>query len=223
MTQAILGSFLAVLLSLGFAAVGEALLARRSLDLPGWNESFLIGSGTCAALIFPLSLAIPRHALEVELVLMALAVAWDRRSAAPASGTVFGAGRGAHPLERRRPPRHGADPVAVVLLAAIVSIVLLVRRLQPPRRTHVGQRAGLGHEAQQPLHRAASAAGVVPGGGATTPGSWPIPLHLVLEAVLEAPWGRLPLRPPRSSILPCLYASMLVGTYAAARTQCSRR
>lgn len=59
------------LLAVGFAAVGETVLRRRSSDLWSWNESFLVGLGVCAALVFPLSLALPGQALNGILVVLA--------------------------------------------------------------------------------------------------------------------------------------------------------
>ncbi|HYX19498.1 MAG TPA: hypothetical protein VFA98_01475 [Thermoanaerobaculia bacterium] len=57
-------------LAVGFAAVGEAILRRRSRDLVSGNESFLVGMAVCGAGLLPLSLLFPRSALRVELALM---------------------------------------------------------------------------------------------------------------------------------------------------------
>ncbi|HEY1433908.1 MAG TPA: hypothetical protein VGG65_00955, partial [Thermoanaerobaculia bacterium] len=58
------------LLAAAFAAVGETTLRRHSRDLVGWNESFQIGMGICAAALFPLSLVLPHGALRAELGLL---------------------------------------------------------------------------------------------------------------------------------------------------------
>jgi hypothetical protein len=60
-----------LILAVGFTAVGETVLGRRSRDLRAWNESFLAGAGICAAALFPLSLLLPRSALRAELALIA--------------------------------------------------------------------------------------------------------------------------------------------------------
>ncbi len=222
MIAAILGSLLAVALSLGLAAVGEALLARSSTDLPGWNESFLIGSGASAALIFPLSIAIPRHALDAELILLGLAIVF-----------ALAARRRLRRSARRRDEASGApwsgdlrtmadDPVAVVLLAAILSVVLFFGILN--------LRAGHSWDSVQVW--AAKAQLLFDDGG--LPREW-FPEESYDSRLLaypnyisffEAAFSRLRggfdydrLKP----IFFCLYASMLLGTYAAARTQCSRR
>lgn len=64
----------AVLLACGFASAGELLLARRSRDVFSWNESFLVGMGAAASLLFPLSLLLPSSALVATLFLLALAL-----------------------------------------------------------------------------------------------------------------------------------------------------
>ena len=45
---------------------------RRRL---GWNESFLVGAGTCAAALFPISLLWPRRALDLLMILVGLCLA----------------------------------------------------------------------------------------------------------------------------------------------------
>ena len=66
---------LTVLLAGGFAAVGEVMLRRRSEGVPGWNESFLVGAGTCAAALFPISLVLGRRALDALMILVGLCLA----------------------------------------------------------------------------------------------------------------------------------------------------
>ena len=68
-------TILTVLLAFGFACVGEVALGRRTgRDVCGWNESFLVGIGACAAALFPLSLLWPSGALRLTLLGMAGAV-----------------------------------------------------------------------------------------------------------------------------------------------------
>ena len=66
---------LTVLLAGGFAAVGEVMLRRRSDGVLGWNESFLVGAGTCAAALFPISLVLGRRALDALMILVGLCLA----------------------------------------------------------------------------------------------------------------------------------------------------
>ena len=106
---------LTAVLAVGFAAVGETALRRRSPDLASWNESFLAGMAVCAAALFPLSLLLPRAALRAELLLMGscLILALVRRgrrfSAADAGATA---------------PARDRDIVHLALLAAIVLVAV---------------------------------------------------------------------------------------------------
>lgn len=109
-----IGFLVAGVLTLGFALIGEALLRRASRDIFGWNESFLIGAGSCAAILFPFSVLIPRHALSAEFGLMVVAlpvaaVLRRRRAATAPAGT-------------RRSTRAARDPVTLVLGAAILGM-----------------------------------------------------------------------------------------------------
>ncbi len=63
-------------LAVGFGCVGETLLRRRSTRVASWNESLLVGMGACAAMLFPLSLVLPRGSVFATAVLMGLATAW---------------------------------------------------------------------------------------------------------------------------------------------------
>ncbi len=63
-------------LAAGFACVGELVLRRRSGGIASWNESLLAGMGTCAAALFPLSLAFPARSVLATAILMLLASAW---------------------------------------------------------------------------------------------------------------------------------------------------
>jgi hypothetical protein len=89
---------IAALLAAGFAAVGELVLRRRSRSAYSWNESFLVGAGTCAAALFPLSLIWPCGALRATLAALCLAtglVIARRvfRKASPSDALPRGAGR----------------------------------------------------------------------------------------------------------------------------------
>jgi len=83
---------LTIVLAFGFACVGEVALGRRTgRDVLGWNESFLVGIGACAAALFPLSLVWPSGALRLTLVGMAGAAIFRLTRRAPAaapSGTI---------------------------------------------------------------------------------------------------------------------------------------
>jgi Dolichyl-phosphate-mannose-protein mannosyltransferase len=111
-TGVAVGTFVAAALTLGFALVGEALVPRASRGVSSWNESFLIGAGSCAAILFPASLWLPRHALDFEFGLMigALAVVVVRRRRSRAPGSTPSS-----VVER-------PDPVSVVLGAALLAV-----------------------------------------------------------------------------------------------------
>jgi hypothetical protein len=113
-TSAVVGVLVAGGVALGFALIGEALLGRTSRDVFGWNESFLIGAGFCAAILFPLSLLTRRHALDAEFGLMVVAlpmvVARRRRLAVAA------------PERTARSARPNRDPIALLLGAAIFGL-----------------------------------------------------------------------------------------------------
>ena len=78
-----MNAVLTALLALGFAAAGEAVLRRRSTGAVGWNESFLVGAGTCAAALFPLSLLLPSWRTTVAACRSA--IPFSRRNAANAA------------------------------------------------------------------------------------------------------------------------------------------
>ncbi len=62
----------ALLTAMGFAAFAEVLLRRRSRGILAWNESFLIGAAAATTLLFPLSVLLPRGALEAIGIIVAL-------------------------------------------------------------------------------------------------------------------------------------------------------
>ncbi len=106
---------LTILLAGGFAAVGESVLRRRSENVFGWNESFLVGAGTCAAALFPISLVLRLRALEALMILVGLCLA----------GSVVSRVRRPAPQRRDRLPqqlRFGWNDA--LLLAAIVLVML---------------------------------------------------------------------------------------------------
>jgi hypothetical protein len=215
-TNALLGTAIAGAIALGFALVGEVLLGRASRDLFAWNESFLIGIGACAAALFPLSVALRGRALDAELALLgaaALLAAWRRvrRKARPEPASGSG---GLGSVLR--------DPLAVLLLAGILSLLAFfgVYNLW----------YGNDWDSVQVFGTKA--------------------LRLFTEGGLSRSWfpedvydSRLLSYPPLVSLFEALfsrvrggfdfdrykplfayfYVSLLLGTYAAARSLCSRR
>ncbi|HUF17395.1 MAG TPA: hypothetical protein VMS12_05050 [Thermoanaerobaculia bacterium] len=64
----------ALAIALLFAAAGELVLFRPSRSAPDLFESFAVGSGMAAALLFPLSLAAGKNALALTFVLLLMGV-----------------------------------------------------------------------------------------------------------------------------------------------------
>jgi hypothetical protein len=218
MTNVLLGTLTAGMLAFGFACVGETLLGRSSRNLSGWNESFLIGTGACAALLFPLSLLAPHGALDVELGLLLVsicAVAWRRYRSSREAGPE--PGDGSADLEAA-----ADDGVAILLLAAIATLALFFAALN----------LWSGHTWDSVQVWGTKAQLLFVEGG--LPRQWfpeeaydsRLLAYPPMISLVEAAFSRL-----RGSfdfdslklIFPYFYLSMLVGTYAAARTQCSRR
>ena len=106
------------LLVLGFACVGEVLLWRRSgRHLFAWNESFLVGAGTCAAALFPLSLVWPSGALRATLGAMIAA-------AAVRLGRELGPRRSRTHAPPARARSLWFDPVAAGLILLLACVTL---------------------------------------------------------------------------------------------------
>ena len=216
MTSAALGTLTAALLAVGFAMVGEALLRRASGDLFAWNESFLIGLGACAAALFPLTLIVPQRALDAELVLMALAVmafAWRRRVARP----------------RADPPRFpgelaaiARDRVALALLAPIAGLALFFAALN----------LWYGHSWDSVQLYATRAQMLLAHGGLSRQWfaedpydsrllAYPplIPFFEALVCRFRPAFDYIAVKP----LFLLFHLSLLLSTFAAARTLCSRR
>ena len=216
MTSGALGTLTAALLAVGFAMVGEALLQRASRDLFAWNESFLIGLDACAAALFPLSLILPRNALDAELALMALCVlifTWRRLV------------RGSRPDPPRYPGELEAvarDGIALGLLVSIVALALFFGALN----------LWYGHSWDSVQVYATRAQMLLAHGGLSRQWfpedpydsrllAYP-PLIPFFEALLCRVRGAFDFDALKHIFLP-FYLSMLLSTYAAARTLCSLR
>jgi hypothetical protein len=217
MTNLALGTAVSGLLVLGFALVGEALPGRRSRDLPGWNESFLIGLGICGAALFPLSVALPGRGLDAELAVLALGacvVAWRRlRGSAPEPG---------HTLPASAPVSIGQDPLTLALLAAVLAVALFFAALN----------AWYGHAWDSIQVWGTKAERLYYEGALTRRWffeqpydarilSYP-PMISLFEALFSRICGAFDFDRLKS-IFPFFYASMLLGTFVAAGALCSRR
>jgi hypothetical protein len=98
---------LTVLLAAGFASVGELVLRRVSRRIAEANEAMLAGMGVCAAVLFPLTLVLRGHALVAEALLIGACLAL-------AAGIRF-----ARPRPPTRAKVGSRDPVAVAVLAVV--------------------------------------------------------------------------------------------------------
>jgi hypothetical protein len=100
-------------LSAAFSMGGDLLLARRSARLHEWAESFLVGCGVAANLLFALTLLTPRAALGLLAailgiaLLLGVALRWRTRGAQASS-------------EGGSPASWVRDPVALSLFALSV-------------------------------------------------------------------------------------------------------
>jgi len=192
-------------LVIGFAAVGETALRRRSRDLPAWNESFLAGMAVCAAALFPLSLWLPRSALRIELALLAggLLVALLRRARRV-------------PRAARSWPRGRWDPVQLALLTAVVLVAV--------EFTAVDLRYSLlwdgfqiwASKAQRLYYQGGLDRHWYSGDGYDFRLVAYPPLVPLGEALLQVVRGQFDFDSVKPVFLP-LYYSMLIATYAAVR------
>lgn len=216
MTHAILGTAIAGLLALGFALVGECLLRRASRDLFAWNESFLIGVGTCAAALFPLSLTLPSRALDCELGLIAAA------ALAAAAGRLRRTARPEAALASGELAAILRDPLSWIPLAGILGILAFFGifnlwwgndwdsvQVFGTRALRLFTEGGLSRRwfLEDPYDSRLL--------------SYP-PLISLYEALFSRLRGGFDfdrLKP----LFAYFYVSLLLGTYAAARTLCSRR
>lgn len=193
-------------LALGFAAVGEAILRRRSRDLVSGNESFLVGLAACGVCLLPLSLLFPRAALRVELSLMAacLLLALFRRV------------RGSLAPTAPRPPALRRDFVWLALLA---SIVVVAADFTAVNLRYAFLWDGFqiwGSKAQLLYYRGALDRLWYPGDIYElryVPYPPTVPLY---EALLQVVRGQFDFDSFKPVFLP-LYYSLLVATYGAAR------
>jgi len=215
-TSEAVGIFVAGVLTLGFALIGEALLGRASRTVFAWNESFLIGAGAAAAILFPLSLVTPHHALDTELGLMvvALFVAIVRRRGLPAPSPA--------PERAARPGGPARDPLTLLLGAAILGLFAYFCALNH----------WMSHAWDSVVVFGTRAKLLFAQGGLSrwwfAEDSYDIrllaypPLIPLFEALFSRMRGSFEfdwLKP----IFPCFYVSWILGTYAAARTLVSRR
>ena len=69
-------SLIALFLAYCYAAAGDLLMGRRADSLGAWNQSFVVGLSLATALLFPLSLLLPGHALLAIAVLLIAAGSW---------------------------------------------------------------------------------------------------------------------------------------------------
>ena len=113
------GVAITVLLTAGFASVGELATGPAIRSLAAWNESFLTGAGVAGALLFPLSLLFHHAALRIELGLLGIGLVCHGRSAIPR-----GTADAATPRVRRR--SDAVEPLLLLgVLAAAVAFVAL--------------------------------------------------------------------------------------------------
>ncbi|MFY9550171.1 MAG: hypothetical protein WAU32_03395 [Thermoanaerobaculia bacterium] len=197
-------------LAAGFAAVGEVVLRRPSRSVAFANESMLVGMGVCAAALFPLTVAFPHRAVVAEAVLIGVGTAWAvsrrlRRSREPAEENV----------NRPDPAAFAILFVVVVVAAGFASLnfqyqylwdgfliwatkaQLLFHSGGLTREWFKNDLYDLRHLAYPPL----------------------IPLYEALLSLLRGGFDFDKLKP----VFLVFYVSMLVGTYAAARSTVSAR
>jgi hypothetical protein len=210
------GTVAAGLLVCGFAAVGEALLGRTSKTLFAWNESFLIGTGICGALLFPFSLIAPSGAIAAEFGLMitAAVVLVGRKILRESSPK---------PSRPSSESRRGAfDGIAFAMIAAIVLLALGFGALNL-RYGHSWDSVQVwGTRAQMLFAQGGLSRHWFPEQAYDARLLGYPPLIPLFEALLCRALGAFDFDAFKPVFFP-FYVSLLLATYAAARTRCSRR
>jgi hypothetical protein len=202
---------LTALLAAAFASVGEIILRRRSRDPAGANESMLVGMAAFAGLLFPLSLILPHHALVAEAALLAACLSWAllRR------------------IGRQRPgdriARPAVDPAARVILGAVALGAAGFAALNF-RYTYLWDGFVIWATKARLLSHfgALTRQWLVPGDVVNLRLlEYPVlvPLYEALLSLLRGAFDFDRLKP----IFMVFYLSLLIGTYAAARTQLPAR
>lgn len=217
MSSLALATGIAALIAVGFALIGEGLLGRRSRNLFAWNQSLLIGMGVCAAALFPFSLLWPGGALWCELGLMALATVVFLIRRLPAKP------RGGESRVVVSEPREALkDPVALVLLASIGVVAVLFAALDL-RYAYLWDGFQIWATRAQLLfvHGGLSREWFSSDAYDARLLSYP-PLVPLYEALLCVARGEFDFDALKPIFLP-FYLSLLLSTYAAVRTDASRR
>jgi hypothetical protein len=119
---------IALLIAFGFACAGELLLGRRSRSVFGWNESFLVGAGFFAAILFPLSIVLGQRALVCVLVLFVVAVVFllASRAGGPTSRRGVSEPEDCEDGRAGELPRHEEADRAQSLLRSPASVTLFL-------------------------------------------------------------------------------------------------
>ncbi len=214
MTIPVLEIGIALFLAAGFGALGETVLWRRSTNLLSWNESFLVGAGTAAALLFPLSMLFRSGALRTELALLTIAL------------VLVAAGRLGRtiPLQRTpaRRPETTRDPFARPLFLAIALISLLFTTLNFRYSLLWDGFQVWASKAQLLYYLGQLAPEWYPGSlGQALALDYPplVPLYEALLCVVRGGFDFDVLKP----VFVVFYVSMLLSTFAAARAILPRR
>jgi Dolichyl-phosphate-mannose-protein mannosyltransferase len=210
----LVGVLAAVAVAAGYACVGALALGWSSHGAAALSASFLIGAGICAAVLFPLSLLAPSHALDAELVLLVFAAG-------------IAAGRRWTARHESRPPsesatRSPADPVARVLLSAVVGLTLFFAVYNIWDGNSWDGVQVFGTRAEMLFHQGGLSRWWFPEDAYDTRLLAYPPMISLAEALVSRIQGAFDfdrLKP----IFFFFYLSLLVSTYAAARRLVSRR
>ena len=204
---------LSLCLAFCFAALGDLILRRCAHGLWEWNTSFLTGLAASAAILFPLSLLLPGHALLAVLILLLASGCWRL--------TKFG--RPAWPPRLSVPllKEIKRDPLALALLLLIVFQAgqFCVHNL---RLSYLWDGYQIwATKALVLYHRGALTTDfLVPGQPDRLTGYPPlVPMFEALLALARGQFEWNSLKP----VFPFFYVSMLVSTFLAARSLMSRR